>query len=133
MHDPSRTRLATILEIASICSEADTRTARAGRVESWPKMPNTALRSAFHEIAGKPSHGGNTGSNPIEDATLRQGMMQRCRVLVSALSFAGPRLAGMSQVSNGGGQYSADRFRVIRWPLLEVKQPTCRYRAKKRD
>jgi hypothetical protein len=55
-------------------------------------------------------------------------------VLVSALSFAGPpRLAGMSQVSTGGGQYSADRFRVIRWPLLEVKQPTCRYNAKKRD
>jgi hypothetical protein len=43
-------------------------------------------------------------------ATLRQNTMQRRRALVSAWSFAFPRPAGVSQVSNGGGHYSADRL-----------------------
>jgi hypothetical protein len=43
-------------------------------------------------------------------ATLRQGTMQRHKVAVSALSFAFSRPTGASQVSDGGGLYSADRF-----------------------
>jgi hypothetical protein len=41
---------------------------------------------------------------------LRQGTMRRLRALAYALSFAFQRPAAVTQVSNDGGDYSADRF-----------------------
>jgi hypothetical protein len=59
---------------------------------SWDQIDCLSIcyvtRSSFFVIFLSPFHRGNTGSNPVGDATLRQSTMQRRTVLVSALLFA---------------------------------------------
>jgi hypothetical protein len=68
-----------------------------------------ALSQRSRRRCDEPFRGGNMGSNPVGNATVRQGAMQRRRVLISALSIAFPRPASVASI-DGRRHYSADRF-----------------------